>query len=64
MRIVEFLALVEEKGFAGLWLPDSVGRGYPTLDPLSILSGLAARPGQIELGTAFRSLQGFAIEFG
>ncbi len=51
-RIAEFSALIEEKGFTGLWFADSVGRGYATLDPLCVLCALAGTPGHIELGTA------------
>ena len=37
-RTLDYLAglarQVEARGFAGLWLTDSFGRGRPTLDPI------------------------------
>ncbi|MGE5268113.1 MAG: LLM class flavin-dependent oxidoreductase [Thiohalocapsa sp.] len=42
---------VEERGFAGLWLTDSFGRGRPTLDPIVGMSVVAAVTSRIEIGT-------------
>jgi len=42
---------VEERGFAGLWLTDAFGRGWPTLDPIVGMSVVAAVTSRIEIGT-------------
>lgn len=42
---------VEAKGFAGLWVTDSFGRGRPTLDPIVLMSVIAAVTRRIEIGT-------------
>jgi alkanesulfonate monooxygenase SsuD/methylene tetrahydromethanopterin reductase-like flavin-dependent oxidoreductase (luciferase family) len=42
---------VEARGFAGLWLTDSFGRGRPTLDPIIGMSVVAAVTSRIEIGT-------------
>jgi len=42
---------VERKGFAGLWMTDSFGRGRPTLDPVVLMSAAAAVTDRIEIGT-------------
>jgi alkanesulfonate monooxygenase SsuD/methylene tetrahydromethanopterin reductase-like flavin-dependent oxidoreductase (luciferase family) len=42
---------VEARGFAGLWLTDSFGRGRPTLDPIVGMSVVAAVTSRIEIGT-------------
>ena len=42
---------VEALDFHGLWVTDAFARGKPTLDPLILLGGLAARTARIELGT-------------
>src|SRR5260370_753385 len=39
------------RGFAGLWLTDSFGRGPPTLDPIVGMSVVAAVTSRIEIGT-------------
>jgi alkanesulfonate monooxygenase SsuD/methylene tetrahydromethanopterin reductase-like flavin-dependent oxidoreductase (luciferase family) len=50
-RFVGFARDVETKGFAGLWVTDSFGRGRPTLDPVVLMSILAAVTGRVEIGT-------------
>ena len=50
-RIAAYARRVEEKGFPGIWVTDSFGRGRATLDPLAALSALAAITRDIELGT-------------
>src|SRR5260370_14239020 len=54
-RTLEYLAglarQVEARGFAGLWLTDSFGRGRPTLDPIVGMSVIAAATSRIEIGT-------------
>ncbi len=54
-RTLEYLAglarQVEARGFAGLWLTDSFGRGRPTLDPIVGMSVVAAVTSKIEIGT-------------
>jgi alkanesulfonate monooxygenase SsuD/methylene tetrahydromethanopterin reductase-like flavin-dependent oxidoreductase (luciferase family) len=42
---------VEAKGFHGLWVTDSFGRGRPTLDPVVLMSVIAAVTKKIEIGT-------------
>src|SRR5689334_17446999 len=50
-RFAGFARAVEEKGFAGLWVTDSFGRGRPTLDPVVLMSVIAAQTKKIEIGT-------------
>src|SRR3954464_2227538 len=50
-RFARFARGVEERGFAGLWVTDSFGRGRPTLDPIVLTSVVAAVTQQIEIGT-------------
>ena len=51
-RIVDYARRIEKRGFPGIWVTDSLGRGRPTLDPLVVLGALSAATGRIELGTA------------
>ncbi|MDP6709058.1 MAG: LLM class flavin-dependent oxidoreductase [Alphaproteobacteria bacterium] len=46
----------EELGFAGLWVTDSIGRTWPSLDPLMLLTALAGETRRIELGTGVLQL--------
>jgi alkanesulfonate monooxygenase SsuD/methylene tetrahydromethanopterin reductase-like flavin-dependent oxidoreductase (luciferase family) len=41
-RIAGLARTVEEKGFHGLWVTDSFGRGRPTLDPVVAMTGLGS----------------------
>src|SRR5437660_10022157 len=50
-RIAGLARTVEEKGFHGLWVTDSFGRGRPTLDPVVLMSVIAAVTDRIEIGT-------------
>src|ERR1051326_1774059 len=50
-RFARFARGVEERGFNGLWLTDSFGRGRPTLDPIVLMSVVAAVTRKIEIGT-------------
>ena len=50
-RFVAFAQEVEAKGFAGLWVTDSFGRGRPTLDPVVLMSVIAAVTKRVEIGT-------------
>ena len=50
-RFASFARQVEERGFNGLWLTDSFGRGRPTLDPIVLMSVVAAVTRKIEIGT-------------
>ncbi|MFN4090424.1 MAG: LLM class flavin-dependent oxidoreductase, partial [Alphaproteobacteria bacterium] len=50
-RLRETARRVEDRGLAGLWMTDSVGRGPATLDPLIALSAAAAVTERIEIGT-------------
>src|SRR6201987_4920410 len=40
-RIVDYARQIEKRGFPGLWVTDSIGRGRPTLDPLVALGALS-----------------------
>ena len=51
-RIADYARRIEAAGFPGIWVTDSLGRGWPTLDPLVALGALAAATKRIELGTA------------
>ena len=51
-RIVDYARQIERRGFPGIWVTDSLGRGRPTLDPLVVLGALSvalrvARPPQL-----------------
>jgi alkanesulfonate monooxygenase SsuD/methylene tetrahydromethanopterin reductase-like flavin-dependent oxidoreductase (luciferase family) len=50
-RIAGLARQVEAKGFTGLWLTDSFGRGRATLDPIVLMSAIAAVTQKIEIGT-------------
>jgi len=50
-RFAGFAREVERKGFAGLWMTDSFGRGRATLDPIVLMSVTAAVTDRIEIGT-------------
>ena len=50
-RFARFSRGIEERGFAGLWVTDSFGRGRPTLDPIVLMSVIAAVTQKIEIGT-------------
>jgi alkanesulfonate monooxygenase SsuD/methylene tetrahydromethanopterin reductase-like flavin-dependent oxidoreductase (luciferase family) len=51
-RIVEYARQIERRGFPGIWVTDSLGRGRPTLDPLVVLGALSVATPRVELGTA------------
>src|SRR5205823_12475094 len=50
-RIAGLARQVEAKGFTGLWVTDSFGRGRATLDPVVLMSVIAAVTQKIEIGT-------------
>jgi alkanesulfonate monooxygenase SsuD/methylene tetrahydromethanopterin reductase-like flavin-dependent oxidoreductase (luciferase family) len=51
-RIVDYARQIERRGFPGIWVTDSIGRGRPTLDPLVVLGALSVATHRVELGTA------------
>src|SRR5438093_4789404 len=51
-RMADYARRIEASGFSGIWVGDSMGRGRPTLDPLTALAALAAVTARVELGTA------------
>src|ERR1700756_4870373 len=51
-RIVDYARQIERRGFPGIWVTDSIGRGRPTLDPLVALGALSVATQRVELGTA------------
>jgi alkanesulfonate monooxygenase SsuD/methylene tetrahydromethanopterin reductase-like flavin-dependent oxidoreductase (luciferase family) len=55
-RIADFAREVEARGFPGIWVGDSVGRGRPTLDSLQVLTALAAVTRRVELGISVLQL--------
>src|SRR5213076_369264 len=50
-RIADLARQIEAKGFTGLWLTDSFGRGRATLDSIVLMSVIAAVTQKIEIGT-------------
>src|ERR1700756_352576 len=55
-RITDFGRQVEARGFPGIWVGDSLGRGRATLDSLQGLTALAAVTRRVELGIAVLQL--------
>src|SRR5207237_3322112 len=55
-RITDFGRQVEAKGFPGIWIGDSLGRGRPTLDSLQVLTALAAVTSRADLGISVLQL--------
>src|SRR3954453_23158882 len=55
-RIARLARQVESRGFAGLWLTDSFGRGRARLDPVVLMSVMAAVTNRIEIGTCVLQL--------
>jgi alkanesulfonate monooxygenase SsuD/methylene tetrahydromethanopterin reductase-like flavin-dependent oxidoreductase (luciferase family) len=55
-RITDLARRTEAAGFPGIWLGDSLGRGRPTLDPLAVLSAVAAVTKKVELGISVLQL--------
>ena len=49
-RVADYARRIEARGFPGIWVGNSLGRGRPTLDPLIELSVLAAVTQKVELG--------------
>src|SRR5207237_6508910 len=44
------------RGFPGIWIGDSLGRGRPTLDSLQVLTAIAAVTQRVELGISVLQL--------
>src|SRR5271154_986204 len=55
-RITGFGREAEARGFPGIWIGDSLGRGRPTLDSLQVLTALAAVTSTVELGISVLQL--------
>ena len=55
-RITDFARQVEARGFPGLWIGDSLGRGRPTLDSLQVLTAVTAVTSKIEIGISVLQL--------
>jgi alkanesulfonate monooxygenase SsuD/methylene tetrahydromethanopterin reductase-like flavin-dependent oxidoreductase (luciferase family) len=49
-RMADYAHRIEASGFPGIWVGDSLGRGRPTLDPLTALAALATATERVELG--------------
>jgi alkanesulfonate monooxygenase SsuD/methylene tetrahydromethanopterin reductase-like flavin-dependent oxidoreductase (luciferase family) len=54
--LTSFARQVEARGFPGIWIGDSLGRGRPTLDSLQVLTALAAVTSTVELGISVLQL--------
>ena len=50
-RVSDLARQVEARGFAGLWVTDAFGRGRPSLDPIVLMSVIAAVTRRVEIGT-------------
>ncbi len=50
--MADYARRAEASGFPGIWVGDSLGRGRPTLDPLSTLAALATATEKVQLGIA------------
>jgi alkanesulfonate monooxygenase SsuD/methylene tetrahydromethanopterin reductase-like flavin-dependent oxidoreductase (luciferase family) len=48
--MTEYARRIDEAGFPGIWVGDSLGRGRPTMDPLVELATVAAVTKHVELG--------------
>jgi alkanesulfonate monooxygenase SsuD/methylene tetrahydromethanopterin reductase-like flavin-dependent oxidoreductase (luciferase family) len=55
-RLVDLVQYVEKLGFSGVWVTDSLGRGSPTTDPLTVLAALSSVTKSIELGVGVLQL--------
>ncbi len=55
-RMADYARRIEARGFPGIWVGDSLGRGRPTLDPLIELSVFAAVTEKVELGISVLQL--------
>jgi alkanesulfonate monooxygenase SsuD/methylene tetrahydromethanopterin reductase-like flavin-dependent oxidoreductase (luciferase family) len=55
-RLTAVAQQVERLGFHGIWVLDSLGRDWPSLDPLMTLSALCPVTQTIELGTCILQL--------
>ncbi|HEX5326307.1 MAG TPA: LLM class flavin-dependent oxidoreductase [Acetobacteraceae bacterium] len=51
-RIADYARRIEASGFPGIWVGDSLGRGHPTLDPLTALAAIATATERAQLGIA------------
>ena len=54
--MVESAQRIEAAGFPGIWVGDSLGRGWLTLDPLVALGVIAAVTDRAELGISVLQL--------
>ena len=54
-RITDFGRQVEARGFPGIWIGDSLGRGRPTLDSLQVLRGKPTRVCPLECTRGYRA---------
>ena len=48
-RVIDYARQIERRGFPGIWVTDSLGRGRPTLDPLVALGALSVATPRVEL---------------
>jgi alkanesulfonate monooxygenase SsuD/methylene tetrahydromethanopterin reductase-like flavin-dependent oxidoreductase (luciferase family) len=50
--IAEYARQIEAAEFRGIWVTDSLGRGWATLEPMAALAAIAAVTERVDLGTA------------
>src|ERR1700709_2928812 len=55
-RMADYARRIEAAGFPGIWVGDSLGRGRPTLDPLTELTVFATVTEKVELGISVLQL--------
>lgn len=55
-RMADYARRIEAAGFPGIWVGDSLGRGRPTLDPLTELTVFASVTERVELGISVLQL--------
>src|SRR6201992_261321 len=55
-RMADYARRIEAAGFPGIWVGDSLGRGRPTLDPLTELTVFASVTEKVELGISVLQL--------
>jgi alkanesulfonate monooxygenase SsuD/methylene tetrahydromethanopterin reductase-like flavin-dependent oxidoreductase (luciferase family) len=55
-QLVDLVQGIENLGFSGVWVTDTVGRGSRSMDPLTVLAALSSATKTIELGVGILQL--------
>ncbi len=50
--LIDAVVRIEQTGFESVWLPDTLNRGYVSVEPLTAAAAIATATQQIEIGTA------------